>query len=107
MQRGVLLTGLLATTAVGTSVSTFATGQYNTATDNPPTTTSSDASFTGFRAAAETPAGLICYDDVKPYPCYGIDRDTAIDAIEWFCGYYKDSIIPTTPSLQGTWYVQL
>ncbi|USW57739.1 hypothetical protein Slin15195_G110580 [Septoria linicola] len=110
--RTILLLGTLTCAAVADisnkTATTFAHGIYNTNNVTLSTaTTVPEASLTisdGERAAV-TPAGLICHDDRKPYPCFGIERRLAIEAIDWFCGVYHDHVfdIPFN-NVGGTYY---
>ncbi|KAM3414934.1 hypothetical protein BST61_g10074 [Cercospora zeina] len=77
-----LLGGGLAAQAVAdmTTVTTTATGVLPI--DTP--------SSVNDLAAMETPPGLKCYDDRKPWPCYGINHGHAVDAINWYCDNFPD-----------------
>ncbi|PPJ58077.1 hypothetical protein CBER1_05286 [Cercospora berteroae] len=55
-------------------------------------------------AALETPPGLKCFDDRKPWPCYGVGHGVLNDAINWFCGYSSGLVLTNAmDEYNGTW----
>ncbi|PIA90746.1 hypothetical protein CB0940_11004 [Cercospora beticola] len=55
-------------------------------------------------AALETPPGLKCFDDRKPWPCFGVSHANLNAAIDWFCSNFSAITYHHVPDeAKGTW----